>query len=499
MGEVGQGSGEVSGEVFTGAPLAASGKGGGVPGQGRDLADDARRNVACFLGLRVLMGCRYYYPVFMVLFLDFGLTVAQFSWLNAVWAAVIVLLEVPSGALADLIGRRALVITAVVLMVLEMLVLAVVPVGSTLVLAAFILNRCLSGASEAAASGADEAATFDALRLAGREAEWPRVLERLGYLTSMGSLATVLMGAAIFDPDVWNTVAAWLEDWGLVEAAAPFTKADTVKWPIYLTLVHAVLALGLAWAMREPADRPERLPGWGATLKAGRAAFRQAGETGRWILGQREVWWLLLGGLLLDHLARFSVTISSQYLREHGWAEAALGPLMAVMSLLGLPLARLARWMIERRSPAANAIALAAVTLLAMLGMAFTTALASPWLPRGVLAVLLGYTLFSVMVLVQPLLSTYLNQRAPSAQRATVLSFKGLALNVAYGGFGLLYARLFSAATNPGEPSRFLESLWVLPAYFAVALGAASALALLKNPGRGLMQAPVVAAKAEAS
>ncbi|MGF1453442.1 MAG: MFS transporter [Opitutales bacterium] len=443
------------------------------------LAATASRNARCFIALRLLMHARYYYPVFMILFLDFGLTVAQFSWLNAVWAVAIVTLEVPSGALADIVGRKALVVAAVVLMILEMLVLCVVPVGSSLVLGAFILNRILSGASEAAASGADEAVAYDALRLAGQEDRWPKVLEKLGYATATASFLAMSLGSAVFDPGVWNTVAGWLG------SSAEFSKEDTVKWPLYLTLANAVVALGFALALRAPDDRPPRPDGAGAAWRASKEAFRGALRTGKWILQRREVWWIMLGGLMLDHVARFAVTVASEFLRTTGWEEALLGPLMAAMALIGLPLARLARFLIERRSPTFNAGLLTVWTLAALSGMAFVNALAAPWLPRQAVALLLIYGLFSVMILVQPLLSAYLNKLAPPERRATVLSFKGLALNVAYGGFGLLYARLFTTATQPAmaEGEAFLESLWVLPVYFALAVGAVLALAAFKGPG----------------
>ena len=68
----------------------------------------ADRNVGLFVAFRVLFNARFYYPVFMILFLDFGITLEQFGLLNAIWAATIVLLEVPSGALAlGLSGARA--------------------------------------------------------------------------------------------------------------------------------------------------------------------------------------------------------------------------------------------------------------------------------------------------------------------------------------------------------------------------------------------------------
>ena len=71
----------------------------------------------------MFFNARFYYPVFTVLFLDFGLTLEQFALLNVVWAGTIVVLEVPSGALADTLGRRKLLVSAGVLMVVEMALL----------------------------------------------------------------------------------------------------------------------------------------------------------------------------------------------------------------------------------------------------------------------------------------------------------------------------------------------------------------------------------------
>ena len=65
----------------------------------------ALKNIRLYVAFRIFFNGRFYYPVFTILFLDFGLTLDQFALLNAVWAATIVLMEVPSGALADIVGR----------------------------------------------------------------------------------------------------------------------------------------------------------------------------------------------------------------------------------------------------------------------------------------------------------------------------------------------------------------------------------------------------------
>ena len=63
------------------------------------------RNIPLFIAFRVFFNARFYYPVLGVLFLDLGLSLEQYATLNVIWAVTILLLEIPSGALADVIGR----------------------------------------------------------------------------------------------------------------------------------------------------------------------------------------------------------------------------------------------------------------------------------------------------------------------------------------------------------------------------------------------------------
>ncbi len=128
-----------------------------------------------FIAFRVFFNARFYYPVLGVLFLDLGLTLDQYALLNVVWAATILTMEIPSGALADSIGRRPLVIAAGGLMMLEMAVLAFAPPGAWL-FPVLLLNRVVSGLAEACASGADEALAYDSLPEARRDEVWRGVL-----------------------------------------------------------------------------------------------------------------------------------------------------------------------------------------------------------------------------------------------------------------------------------------------------------------------------------
>ena len=111
--------------------------------------------------------------------------------------------------------------------------------------------------------------------------------------------------------------------------------------------------------------------------------------------------------------------------------EATFGLIGAGTAMMGLFMPSLAQRLAERRSPAFNLMVLASVSLVGLFGM-------SPFFPiAGLLPALI---LFAGMYLTGFLVSYYLNDITDSDQRATVLSFKGLSYNLAYGGIGLLYS-----------------------------------------------------------
>ena len=168
-------------------------------------------NIRLFVVFRVLFNARFYYPVFTILFLDFGLSLEQFALLNTVWAFTIVLAEVPSGALADLLGRRLLLVATSLLMIAEMSLIAFVPLGNPqVVFWAFLANRVLSGLAEAMASGADEALAYDTLVAHGLAGEWPKVLEVQMRAQNVGYIFAMTLGAVVYDPGVVNRVLGWL-------------------------------------------------------------------------------------------------------------------------------------------------------------------------------------------------------------------------------------------------------------------------------------------------
>ena len=421
------------------------------------------RNIPLFIAFRVLFNARWYYPVLAVLFLDFGLSIGQYALLNVAWAAAIVGLEVPSGALADQIGRKRMIVLAAALMVVEMALFAFAPRGNpTLLFAIFLLNRVLSGAAEACASGADEALAFDSLAADGRSAEWPRVLERLMRWQSAAFFGAMMLGAAVYDARLIQRVVDFA---GLHWTA---TREVTMRFPIYLTLVNALLALLVTLQMREP--------GAPAAATSAGATWRATLEAGRWILATPLALAVILAGLCFDSIVRLFLTVASNYYRLIALPEATFGLIGSGFALLGFFTPRLARRLVARGGMSGNFALVAGLVFAALIGLALV------WPVYGLVFVL---PLGVAMSLNQFFVSHYLNAAVTdSRHRATVLSFRGLAYNLAYGGIGLLFAGLTHALRGRGSPDAvFAGALGWLPWYFAatVALLAAGFARLLRR------------------
>lgn len=428
------------------------------------------RNLKRFMIFRLFYSARFYYPVLTILFLDYGLSLEQFGILNLVWALTIVLAEVPSGALADIVGRKRLLIFAAILMVIEMSLLVLVPIGSSAVLFyVFLANRICSGLSEAAASGADEALAYDSLKALGRENEWGHLLEITTRVVSIGFFTTMIVGAFAYDSAVVNGVIATLDgQWHVPDEIV-------IRLPIVLTLMTSLIVLGTTLRFYDIDENvQEQEPAQSGS--AVRESFVQIIKAGKWTLGHQFILFVILTALALDSVARQFVVLASEYYRAIDIPISWYGFIGAGMALLGILNARLARQMATHLSPFYNFIILSAVLLLSLWGVTH----AIPYW-----GVVFAVGVFLIIGMVQFLASYYINAAVSSKIRATVLSFKGLALNLGLGVASLLYTALVGSLRS-GQDAQleedalqhyvFVEAFKGFPLYY---LGLFSVIILL--------------------
>lgn len=431
-------------------------------------------NIRRFLAFRILFNARFYYPVFTILFLDFGLSLEQFAILNTIWAFTIVLAEVPSGALADLMGRKQLLLATSFCMIAEMTVIALAPAKSGSIFWFFLVNRIISGLAEAMASGADEALAYDTLVENKMEDSWPLVLDWQMRVQNLGFIFAMTVGAIIYDHSALNRIFAFFG------TAIRVAQETSMRFPIYLTLLFAILALWTTMGMHEP-KTSEQKDGSSETAPNIFALLKLTLRAGSWIVHTPFALAIIMYAMVLDHTLRMVVTLTSQYYRLIQLPESIFGLIGSAIALLGLVVPRLARFMTERYTAGTN-------TIIVSLFMLFTLVLLGQFIPYiGVIPMVM---VFVGMMMTGFFTSHYLNAITSSEQRATVLSFKGLAFNAAYGLIGIGFAalmhheRLVQAMHFPGakdgqvENAAFQQAMTWFPWYLVICLLAVSAFCI---------------------
>lgn len=217
-----------------------------------------------------------------------GLSLSQVGMYGAVYTLTIVLLELPSGALADTFGRKRTYLLACVLALLAKVLFL-----SAFDLTGFVLYSLLWGTSRALSSGALDAWFIDALQEREPGAALQPALAAAGSYNLIGLAAGTVTGALL--PGLF----AWLPS----DGAAVLT-------PLSVTVVAsgvmqaAVIAL-TALLVRDPRPASERL-----ALRAGLAAVRTVvADAAALARGSRPLRLLLAGECLVGIALMTSETL----------------------------------------------------------------------------------------------------------------------------------------------------------------------------------------------
>ncbi len=379
-----------------------------------------------------------------ILFVDLGLTLDQFVLLNLIWAATIFLFEVPSGALADTLGRRKLLVAASVLMVVEMLCLLFAPRGGgALLFGLCIVNRICSGLSEACASGADEALAYDSLPASELPALWDKLMAATMRWRSIGFVIAMVLGGLIYQPGPLNR---------LLPGNFQLTSDLAHRLPVLVVLGQALVCLGITLRMVEPPMAVR-----GNFLNSCRDAVKLTLTTARWVFTHPPTLVVITLGMGIDCITRNFATVNSSYYQLIKLPEWSFGFIGSAIGVIGYFVPTFAKRLNERFSRLTN-LGIAAV--LALIGL---SGLIPAWPIFGLLPAIL---LFMTMGLLGFTLSRALHAEADSAQRATVLSVKGLAFNLGYGLFSLGFSRLLAHFPDHPAGNALRQALfWQVPAY----------------------------------
>jgi MFS family permease len=417
-----------------------------------DLKTIAKHNAQTFILYRVLFRARFYYPVFTLLFLDFGLSLSQFAILNSVWALTIVLFEIPLGGLADTIGRRKIVILSAVLLNIELLVWLFAPIngGDTLFIF-FLVNRILSGLCEAASSGADEALVYNSLEKANLQDSWSSTLEKTQRYTSLYFMFVLFIGAMVYDPNVIGTIAQFFGYQGII------SQQDCIKLPIILNQIAAFFVLVHALRFKETWMQSEKI------TESFKDSFKKVFTSIQWIKKSKIVILLLCILMFSESLILQFLTLMQQYWKVIDIPILYFGIIGSGLAFCASLVPTLGKYCFKKFPFKTNF----SICYLNLIIAYFLIALSIPYF--GIIPVILLYCTYQCIVYFN---GCYIHDACEESYRATVLSVQSMLSFSKYGIISILYSLLVAALSNETVQTSlnvvFEKSLVAFPLYFAI-------------------------------
>lgn len=348
---------------------------------------DAQRylgNIPKFYLFRALVNFQLWMPIWVIyLNEERGFSFTQITAMEAIFWVAMVVLEVPTGMVADRWGRRASLTYGAFIYAGSIFVFGIA--GSYPLI---VVSYVLWGAAFTLFSGADAALLYDSLKAAGREHDYQRIFGRAWAVRGGATLAGILIGA-------------------------PVAALTNLWFPVFISGFTLVAAGFVALRMVEPPQLDE--------------GEERLGLIANTSLAARTVWRLpslryaiAIAALVFASAPAISI-LSQPFLRSHGVDIGAMGWFLLPASVLGMAAAFFA-YRITARVNVRYVVAL------------LPLAIAGAVLAMGAWNSLWAFGFFAVVAvanaMAHPALSDYINRRVRSSYRATVLSFNQLLMSL---------------------------------------------------------------------
>ncbi|GAA4285642.1 MFS transporter [Georgenia daeguensis] len=322
------------------------------------------------------------YPLYALLFADAGLSGAEISALFAIWSAVAVVAEVPTGLLADRFSRRGAVVASSLLQAAAFALWVLEPTFT-----AFAAGFALWAIGGACASGAFEALLFDGLDAAGARKLYPKVLGRVEAAALVAQAPAALAATGLFA----------VGGFGLVGAVS-----------VAMCLIAAVLATRLPATRHGPAPGDETRTALRDVVKDVRATVARRGVRGAVVLVA-----LLLA---VDGLEEYFPLLA---------AEQGVPTVWVPLVVLVIPLAgALGAWLGGR----ARHVPVTRLALVLAVGAALLAVVGQIAHPAGVAVVAVFYGIYQAVRVIS---EARLQELIPSPHRASITSVAGVGSEVA--------------------------------------------------------------------
>jgi len=366
-----------------------------------------RRNIILLRTIKAIGMAMLTIPIIVIYFKQHGLTMEDVMWLQAIFSATMIAIEIPSGYFSDVLGRRRTMIIGTAMATAGWTIYAFVDTFS-----GFLVAELILGVGAAFISGTDSAMLYDTLLDLGEEST---AVYQEGRMLAGSYFSEA--GAAVIG--------------GLLAAVS-------MHLPFYVQIAVFLPLIPLALLLVEPAMHRN------AGQKVG---FRDIYDTvAHVVITDHRLRWMLLTASLLGASTLTILWMYQPYWEQIGVPVGLFGMVWAGGNVL-VGIASLRAGAISKRFGEKNSIGiLIAAVVLSMVLIALFPVL---WV----------LPLFAVFYITRglsnPIFTSRINKRVDSSRRATVLSVRQLGVRTVFVALGPVVG---SIGDSSGLPTAFLVS-----------------------------------------
>ena len=321
-------------------------------------------------------------PILVLFLIGKGLSFTEIMVLQSISAVTVVLFEVPTGAVADKIGRRESLLLGAFLWAIS---LGIYVMGNSFPM--FMFAEVIFSLGATFKSGADNALIYDSLKIMGREKEFQ-------------SIEGKARSFALYAQAVGSIIAGFVYE---VNTNLPFI------FSVFFMLLTIIIAL----RFKEP-------PIEGKLGKYGINYLEQIKESGKFIISHEKIKAIIIFTMMFFIFYRTAFFYYQPYMESVKIPVRYFGVLFFIFNITAAFASKRSHWIMEKTKPKT-------LTFMALLMIISFVLMGTVKVWFGVFAILFQQIARGIY---RPVTTKYLNKHIPSDKRATVLSFQSLACNL---------------------------------------------------------------------
>lgn len=310
-----------------------------------------------------------------------GMSLVEIGLLESIHHITSLICEIPTGALADMMGRKMTIIIGRLMSAIG----AILMLFSNSFLG-FAIAFVISAMSYNLNSGSEEALVYDSLKIIGEEEKYLKINGNLNFIIEVAQGIAVLVGGILSD---YSFVYSYV-----------------------LSVIISISALGISFGFKEPElheEEKEKVTILGH--------FKSCFEV---MKSNKKIILIMMFFELIFMTGTTTHFYSQQHFSNMGYSRSLIAIIYVVASI-GCAIGAKFAYKVER------ALKKAMLYVVPMLGGICLVVLSSS---KGIVSVI-GFILFSISInILYPVSSNYINKLIPSAQRATLISVQSICFSV---------------------------------------------------------------------